>query len=118
MTNGSPKDLVTVLKKPSVKAISSFVTSDTILVVAGALLITPVLFAILSSLIIGRVPLLADNIMLALIATSFILAVLAGIFKGKLRMLLIGASAGAFINALQQTQFAQAILARIGGAAG
>jgi len=33
-------------------------------------------------------------------------------------MLLIGAATGALINAIQQTAFAQQILARIGGAAG
>lgn len=115
MTNGT--EAIQVLKRPSIQNISGFLTSDTVLIVAGALLVTPILFSILSSLIVGRVPLLANNIMLALLATSLILFVLAGIFKGKIRALLVGAATGALVNAIQQTQFAQTILARVAGAA-
>jgi len=116
MTNGM--NAIAVLKKPSIKGATSFLTSDTVLIVAGALLVTPILFGILSSLIIGKVPVLANNIMLALLVTSLILFILAGVFKGKLRALLVGAATGALVNAIQQTQFAQSVLARIGGAAG
>jgi len=113
MTNGMTA--ISVLKKPSIKGATNFLTSDTVLIVAGALLVTPILFGILSNLVVQKIPLLANNIMLALLATSLILFILAGIFKGKIRALLVGAATGALVNAIQQTQFAQNVLGRIGG---
>lgn len=111
--------MVQILSKvtPSLKLnkFAEFVTGDTVIVVAGALLVTPILLGVLSTFAIGRIPIVRDNVMLALAVSSLILFILAAIFKGKIRLLFLGASAGALINAIQQLEFAQNILNRIGG---
>lgn len=110
--------MVQILKKlPQLNfgKFTDFVTSDTVIVVAGALLVTPILLAILSTFAVGKIPILRDNVLLALAVSSLILFILATLFGGKLRLLLLGASAGALINAIQQTSFAQNILSRVGG---
>ena len=99
----------------SLSKFTDFVTGDTVLVVAGAILVTPILLGVIGTLTAGRIPLLQNNVMLALAVSSLIMFILATIFKGKIRLVLLGASAGALINAIQQTQFAQNILSRIGG---
>jgi len=110
-----------ILKKPTMAfgKFFEFVTSDTVIVVAGALVVTPILLGVLSTTILGGIPVIRDNVMLALAFASLILFVLAiivrGVFGNKLSLLLLGASAGALINAIQQTSFAQNILNRIGG---
>jgi len=110
-----------ILKKPTASfgKFLEFATSDTVIVVAGAILVTPILLGVLSTTILGGIPVIRDNVMLALGMASLILFVLAiivrGIFGNKLSLLLLGASAGALINAIQQTSFAQNILNRIGG---
>lgn len=110
-----------ILKKPQLGLgkFLEFVTSDTVIVVAGALVVTPILLGVLSTTILGGIPVIRDNVMLALGFASLILFVLAiivrGLFGNKLSLLLLGASAGALINAIQQTSFAQNILNRIGG---
>ena len=112
---------IAILKKPqlSLGKFTSFVTSDTVIVVAGAILVTPILLGILSTTILGGLPVIRDNVFLALGLASLILFILAillrGVFGNKLSMLFFGASAGALINAIQQTSFAQNILNRIGG---
>lgn len=111
--------MVAILRKPTMNLgrFTDFVTSDTVIVVAGALIVTPILLGVLSTFVVGRIPVIRDNVMLALAISSLILFILSAIFKGKLRLLFLGASAGALINAIQQTPFAQNILARIGGSA-
>lgn len=110
-----------ILKKPQVAIgkFTDFITSDTVIVVAGALLVTPILLGVLSTTILGGIPVIRDNVMLALAATSLILFILALIVRGiagaKVSLLLLGASAGALINAVQQSSFAQNILKRLGG---
>ena len=109
--------MVSILKKPNVNLsqFTNFVTSDTVIVVAGALLVTPILLGVLSTFIVGRIPVVRENILLTLAVSSLILFIIAAIMKGKIRLLFLGASAGALINAIQQTSFAQNVLGRIGG---
>ncbi len=109
--------MVQILKRPqiSLSKFTDFVTSDTVIVVAGALIVTPILLVVLSTTILGGIPVIRDNVMIALAVSSLILFILATLFKGKIRLLFLGAAAGALINAIQQTQFAQNILARVGG---
>jgi len=110
-----------ILKKPQMTLgkFTEFITSDTVIVVAGAILVTPILLGVLSTTILGGIPVIRDNVMLALAAASLILFILAlvvrGVFGNKLSLLFLGASAGALINAIQQSSFAQNILKRIGG---
>jgi len=104
--------------KPSMSLtkFTDFVTSDTVIVVAGAILVTPILLSVIGTLTAGRIPIIRDNVLLTLGLASLILFILSAIFKGKIRLLFLGASAGALINAIQQTSFAQNILNRIGEA--
>ncbi len=103
------------LKTPSLNVgrFSNFVTSDTVLVVVGAVVVTPILFGILSTFAISRVPILANNIALALLVASVIMFIIATIFSGKLRLIFIGASAGALIQAITQTQIARNVLDKL-----
>lgn len=109
--------MVQILSKPqlSLGRFVDFVSSDTVIVVAGALLVTPILLGVLSTSILGGLPVVRDNVMIALAVSSLILFILATLFKGRIRLALLGASAGALINAIQQTRFAQNILSRLGG---
>jgi len=104
--------------KPSLNfsRFTDFVTSDTVIVVAGAIIVTPILLTVIGTLTAGRIPIIRDNALLGLAFASLILFILAAVFKGKIRLLFLGASAGALINAIQQTSFAQNILNRIGSA--
>jgi len=112
--------MVAGLKTPQIDLgkFTNFVTSDTMVLVLGAIIVTPILFGVLSTFAIGRIPLLRDNVLLALIAASVVLFILSAVFSGKIRMLFLGASAGALVNAIQQTSFAQNILSRIAASTG
>ena len=103
------------LKTPQVSAkkFTDFVTSDTMFVVLGAIVVTPILFAVISTFVTGKLPISQDNVMIALIIASVIMFVLSTLFSGKIRMLLVGASAGAFIQAITQTSFARNVLDRL-----
>jgi len=103
------------LKTPSldVSRFSNFVTSETAIVVLGAVVVTPILFGVLSTFAIGRVPVLANNLALALLVASVIMFIIATMFSGKLRMLFLGASAGALIQAITQTEFARGVLDKL-----
>ncbi len=111
--------MVNGLKTPEIKLdkFAGFVTSDTVVVVAGALVVTPILLGVISSFATSNIPIIRDNVMLSLAFASLILFILSAIFKGKLRLLFLGASAGALINAITQTSFAKNILDRIGAGA-
>jgi len=96
-----------------------FVTSETILVVVGAIIVTPILFGVLQAFAINKIPVVRDNLMLSLIITSLILFILATVFKQPMiRALLIGASAGALVSAVQQSSVVQNFLANISARAG
>ncbi len=102
--------------KIDIKRFTGFVTSDTIVVVIGALIVTPILFGILNTFALGKIPLARDNLMIALFLASIILFILSTIFSGKIRLLLLGASAGAVVSAIQQSSFVQGIIGRISAA--
>ena len=103
------------LKAPSldVGRFSNFVTSETAIVVLGAVVVTPILFGVISTFVTGRIPITADNVALALLVAAVILFILATVFSGKLRMLFLGASAGAMIQAITQTSVARNILDKL-----
>lgn len=105
--------MVSLKPQLQLKQFANFVSSDTVVLVAGAIIVTPILLGVISTFVTGKVPVLRDNLMLALIAASILLFILSAIFKGKLRMLFLGASAGALVNAILQTSFAQNVLTRI-----
>ena len=51
----------------------------------------------------------------ATVASAFVIFLLASMFSGMLRALLLGISAGVLITAIQSTSVAQGILGRLGG---
>ena len=108
--------MVVGLKTPKIKIgnFKEFLTSRELIVVAGAILVTPLLLGVITS-IVSRFPVLRDNIALGLAIGAFVLFILASMFGGMIRALVLGISAGVLITAIQTTSFGQSVLGRLGG---
>jgi len=106
-----------ILKKPSLRlgGYTSFLQSKEFVAVASAVLITPVVLGLVTSLI-GRLPFLQNNFAIGMIVASIIIFIIAGMFgDGMLRAVILGISAGVFLVGLQSTTFVQSALNRLGG---
>jgi len=106
-----------ILKKPSLRlgGYTSFLQSKEFVAVASAVLITPVVLGLVTSMI-GRLPFLRNNFAIGMIVASIIIFIIAGMFgDGMLRAVILGISAGVFLVGLQSTTFVQGALNRLGG---
>jgi len=106
-----------ILSKPSLKlgGYTSFIKSNEFVAVASAVLITPVVLGMVTSLI-GRLPFLRNNFAVGMIVASIIIFIIAGMFgTGMLRAVVLGISAGVLLVGLQSTSFVQSALNRLGG---
>jgi len=109
--------MVQILSKPSLKlgGFTNFIKSNEFVAVASAVLITPVVLGMVTSLI-GRIPFLQNNFAIGMIVASLIIFIIAGMFgSGMLRAVVLGISAGVFLVGLQSTTFVQSALNRLGG---
>ncbi len=106
-----------ILSKPSLKlgGYTNFIKSNEFVAVASAVLITPVVLGMVTSLI-GRLPFLQNNFAIGMIVASIIIFIIAGMFgSGMLRAVVLGISAGVLLVGLQSTTFVQSALNRLGG---
>ncbi len=106
-----------ILSKPSLKlgGYTNFIKSNEFVAVASAVLITPVVLGMVTSLI-GRLPFLQNNFAIGMIVASIIIFIIAGMFgSGMLRAVVLGISAGVLLVGLQSTSFVQSALNRLGG---
>jgi len=106
-----------ILKKPAlrVKNFTSFVRSKEFVAVASAVLITPVILGLVTSLI-SRLPLLRNNFAVGMLVASIIIFIIASMFgDGLMRAVLLGISAGVLLVGIQSLTFAQNLLNRLGG---
>ena len=107
------------LKKPqiSLDSFKDFVKSNELIAVGAAILITPVLLATIQQ-VISRFPLLRDNLAVGLALAGFAIFIIALMFGGgrpKVRAFLVGIAAGVFITGLQASSIGQQLFARIAG---
>jgi len=94
---------------------ADFIKSNEFVAVASAVLITPVVLGLVTSLI-GRLPFLRNNFAIGMIVASIIIFIIAGMFgSGTLRAIVLGVSAGVLLVGLQSTSFVQSALNRLGG---
>ena len=83
-------------------AFSKFVTSNEFIAVASAVILSPIFIKYLRPYIM-RAPLIKAHPALSFLAISLILFLAAGIMGGTLKVILIGAAAGALLTALLTT---------------
>ncbi len=110
-------NMTQILSKPSLKlgGYTNFIKSNEFVAVASAVLITPVVLGMVTSLI-GRLPFLQNNFAIGMIVASIIIFIIAGMFgSGMLRAVVLGISAGVLLVGLQSTSFVQSALNRLGG---
>ena len=94
---------------------TNFIKSNEFIAVASAVLITPVILGMVTSLI-GRLPFLRNNFAVGMIVASLIIFVIAGMFgSGMLRAIVLGISAGVLLVGIQSLGFVQSALNRLGG---
>jgi len=106
-----------LLKKPTMRVaqFTNFVRSPEFVAVASAVLITPVILGLVTSLI-SRIPLLRNNFAVGMLVASIIIFIIASMFsEGLMRAVLLGISAGVLLVGIQSLTFAQNLLNRLGG---
>jgi len=95
---------------------SEFLTSNEMIAVGSAVLLTPVILGTVTALI-SRFPVLRDNFAIGMAVAAFVIILLAGMVgAGFVRSVVLGLAAGVLLTAIQSTSTAQGLLARLGGA--
>jgi len=82
--------------------------------VGSAVLLTPVILGTVTALI-SRFPLLRDNFAIGMTVAAFAIILIASMFSGVMRSIVLGLAAGVLLTAIQQTSVAQGLLSRLGG---
>lgn len=102
--------------KSQVGGFTNFLKSDSVILVASAIFLTPLTLGLVGGLG-GRIPFINTNITLIFIIASIAVFFLAGMvgsaLKGKLQPVLLGISAGLAFNALASTQFGNRLVNRL-----
>lgn len=109
--------MVAGLKTPSLRlsGFTSFVKSKEFVAVASAVLITPVVLGLVTSMV-SRLPLLRNNFAVGMLVASIIIFIIAMMFgDGLLRAVILGISAGVLIVGVQSLSFVQSALNRLSG---
>jgi len=109
--------MVAGLKTPSLKlsGFTQFVKSKEFVAVASAVLITPVVLGLVTSMV-SRLPLLRNNFAVGMLVASIIIFIIAMMFgDGLLRAVILGISAGVLIVGIQSLSFVQSALNRLAG---
>lgn len=108
--------MVLGIKTPSLKTDNfvSFIKSNEMIAIASAILITPLVLSLVTSLI-SRVPFLRDHFAIGMLIASLAIFVLASMSSGAIRAVLLGISAGVLLVGIQSTTIAQNLLNRLGG---
>lgn len=109
--------MVAGLKTPSLRlgGFTSFVKSKEFVAVASAVLITPVILGLVTSMV-SRLPLLRNNFAVGMLVASIIIFIIAMMFgDGLLRAVILGISAGVLIVGIQSLSFVQSALNRLSG---
>jgi len=103
--------------KPKLKigGFTDFIKSEKMITIASAILITPIVMALVQN-IIAKVPFLRDNFLVGMIIASIVIFILAGMVGGIFQAILLGISAGVILVGIQSTSFAQGLLGRLEGA--
>ena len=92
---------------------SSFITSAPVIAVASAIILTPIFTRYLLP-IIAKLPYLKDHPTLALVAVALVLFIIAGMVgMGTLKVIFLGAAAGALINAFISSGTGISIIGRL-----
>jgi len=104
------------LIKSSVGGFTEFLKSDSVIIVASAIFLTPLTLGLVAG-IGSRFPGIGNNITLIFIIASIIVFMLAGavggMLRGKLRPILLGISIGLAFNAFTSTQFGNRLVSRL-----
>ncbi len=88
------------IPKLDVDRFTKFLTSNEMIAVASAIIVTPLLLKSIES-VISRFPVLRNNFTIGLLVAAFFLFVLAGLVpSGMLRSVVLGVSAGVVITAV------------------
>lgn len=92
---------------------SMFITSAPVIAVASAIILTPIFTRYLLP-IIANLPYLKAHPTLALIAVALVLFIIAGMIgSGTLKVIFLGAAAGALINAFISSSTGTSIIGRL-----
>jgi len=94
---------------------TDFIQSNEFIAVGSAVLLTPVILGTVTALI-SRFPVLRDNFAIGMAIAGFVIILIASMFSGMVRSIVLGLAAGVLLTAIQSTSTAQGLLARLGGA--
>lgn len=102
--------------KSQVGGFTNFLKSDSVVLVASAIFLTPLTLGLVAG-IGSKIPFVGNNITLIFIVASIVVFILAGMMsgmlRGKLQPILLGISAGLAFNAFTSTQFGNRLVGRL-----